>query len=150
MNNKQMLQGVFFLQALLIGSIFSCVSISAMPTFDPMIDFRAPHSLTEVLQEGLISIEGLLQEGVDKGDEIGSTLSSVSSELFKLNNAYDGMIDRSKIHTVYRDDRAFLQKMIDRIDNMIRELEQSPRLSDQDEQLLNQNIELVQQLQAKI
>jgi len=130
------------------GGAFSTVGQSF--TFDPMVDFRSPQSLIEILHEGLVTIEGRLNSCCDSNDDIGSMLVAVGSELVKLNESYDSMVNRSKMHTVYSEDIEFLQKMIDKIDTMIHSLEKSVNLSDDNAVVLQQNIELLDQLHGKI
>ncbi len=155
MKSKQVFCFRMFAFGLLIGSSFGVQAQQAVRSLDqrsldPMIDFRSPYSLTEVLQEGLIAIEADLQGCADNPGEMGEYLSHASSELYRLHGAYDEMINRSKMHTVYRDDREFLQKMIDRIDSMISALEGSSDISEQDSLLLGENRDLARQLQSKI
>lgn len=148
MKSKQVFYLRLILISLSISSTFFSFNAVQAHILDPMIDFRTPYSLTELLHEGLISIESILH---DCGDgDMTSALSKSSSELSRLNSSYDEMINRSKIDTVYRDDREFLQRLIDRIDSMIHSLEGTPNLSDEDAALLNENSDLVRSLKERV
>ena len=149
MNKQGILYLILFANIVQTGTSFSMHG-NHYRTLDPMIDFAVPQSLTEHLHEGLIAVETLLASSFDQIDEAGSLLTEISSQLTALNNSYDTMIGKSNINKVYSDDREFLQKMIDRIDSMIHELEKSVKLSEQDESVLQENIELVGQLRSKM
>ena len=148
MKSKQVFYLRMFLINVSIGLTFFSVNAIQAHTFDPMIDFRAPYSLTELMHEGLISIESILHDC--SGDDMAPSLSRCSSELARLNSSYDEMINRSKIDTVYRDDREFLQRLIDRIDSMIHNLEGSPDLSQEDQALLSENSEQIRSLKERV
>jgi hypothetical protein len=147
MKSKQVFYLRTFLINISIGLTFFSVNAIQAHTFDPMVDFRTPHSLTELMHEGLISIESILD---GSGEDMTSSLSRSLFELSRLNSSYDEMINRSKIDTVYRDDREFLQRLIDRIDSMIHSLEGSPDLSQEDQALLSENSEQVRSLKERV
>ena len=162
MKRKQVTHLRMLVQCLLIGSSLALQAGQSLDqrsvdqrsvgqrSFDPMIDFRSPHSLTEVLQEGFIAVEAGLKACENNPDEMEEYLSRASSELQRLHGSYDDMINRSKVHTVYRDDREFLQRMIDRIDSMIEVLEGSSDKSERSGMLLSESRDLVRQFQDKI
>lgn len=86
---------------------------------DPIMDFRVPKSLMESLQEGVNGVYGSLQSDSFSID----TLQGVESQLNELVHLYDNNINTTRNNYVNDDDKAFLQKMIDRIDVLIAEIE---------------------------
>lgn len=123
----------------------------AASQLDLMSQLRPPYSLTEILHEGLINLETLLRSGFFQSENTTQQIFEQSEELLQaLHASYDGMIDTSKIHAVYRDDRDFLQNLIDRIDSMIADLERSKDLSDQSLDLLRKNVNLLHDLKVKV
>ncbi len=118
---------------------------------DPIVDFRTPFSLSELLHEGFIEVQNALQQimhvaGADKQELLTRTEMTISAMI----HSYDSMIDTSKLHAMYRDDRDYLQSLIDRIDDMIAKLDRGVDLSDVDAQLLQQNITQLQILRDKL
>ena len=150
MNRQGMFYLVMFFNIMQTGRVFSHMHGDHYRTIDPMVDFRAPQSLTERMQEGLIAVDGMLQGSSNGAEGLGSVLSDVLSELTALSSMYDSMIGKSNINRVHNEDREYLQKMIDRIDSMIHELERSVDLSDEDVSALQENIEMVGQLRSKM
>jgi len=150
MNKQSMFYLILLFNIMQTGRVFSHMHSTHYRTIDPMVDFRAPQSLTERMQEGLIAVEGMLQGSSGNAEGLGAVLSDVLSELTVLSDVYGSMIGKSNINRVYNEDREYLQKMIDRIDSMIHELERSVNLSDEDESVLQENIELVGQLRSKM
>ncbi len=117
---------------------------------DPIVDFRTPFSLSELLHEGLIEVQNSLNQmmhvvDADKQELLHRSELTISAMI----DSYDSMIDSCNLHAIYRDDREYLQTLIDRIDDMIAKLERSA-LSNQDRQLLQQNIEHMQILKSKL
>jgi hypothetical protein len=118
---------------------------------DPMSDFRMPQSLTEVLHEGLVNLDGVMTDMNDQdSNSVGLAMDRVSTLLSSMHCAYDEMIDTSRIHEIYRDDRAFLQNLIDRIDQMIESLERRSQLSVDDTDALRKNIVSLRDLRSKM
>lgn len=116
---------------------------------DPISDFRCPQSLTEVLHEGLIEVEALIRSA-QCGDSDGQSLRKSQDLLNTLSDSYDRMVNKSKIHEVYHDDRAFLQSMIDRIDAMLQALGDDGSAADNDADLVSQNADLLHVLKNKM
>lgn len=81
-------------------------------------DFRSPVSLTETLQEGLNEILYSLDQTSD------DFLLHVEQRLTDLNSAFDELSCTTRYNQVLRIDKETLQKMIDKIDRLIEELEQ--------------------------
>ncbi|MCX5923896.1 MAG: hypothetical protein NTZ68_00515 [Candidatus Dependentiae bacterium] len=150
MNKQEVLYLIIFASVMYAGRVFSHMQGNHYRSLDPTVDFRAPQSLTERMHEGLITVEAILQGASGTNEGLGAILSDLSSELVRLSDAYDSMIGKSNRDRVYGGDREYLQKMIDRIDMMIHELERSVNLSDEDESVLRENIELVGQLRSKM
>lgn len=118
---------------------------------DPITDFRAPFSLTELLHEGLIEVQSCVNQMMLVQDANTQELLMRSEmTIAAMIDSYDSMIDSSKLHAIYRDDRDYLQSLIDRIDDMIAKLERGVSLSDTDAQLLQQNIDQLQILRNKL
>lgn len=120
-------------------------------TIDPMSDFRMPQSLTELLHEGLVNLDGVMTDMDDQNSEsIGLAMDRVSVILSSMHRVYDEMIDTSRMHEIYRDDRQFLQNLIDRIDQMIESLERRSQLSVDDTDALRRNIVTLRDLRSKM
>ena len=117
-------------------------------TLDPMVDFRAPKSLTELLQEGLLSLEAELRDCVIHIKS--SDISKIEVQLKQLNDTYDTMVGRSRMNTLYSSDGEFLQKLIDRINTMIQQLEKSDSADEQKRSATRTCAMVLQELQEKI
>lgn len=118
---------------------------------DPIVDFRPPFSLTELLHEGLIEVQRYVNQIISVQDADALELLTRSEMTINaMIHSYDSMIDSSKIHSIYRDDRDYLQSLIDRIDEMIEKLQKGVVLSDSHTQLLDQNISSLQTLKTKL
>jgi len=111
------------------------------------LDFRVPYSLTERLHEGFLSIEGSLQdfEGSSRSESLQQAIDIAQS----LHGVYDSTIDKSKLNMVYRDDRDFLQNIIDRIDQLIHTLE-TKSLTVKDQELIRSGIDLLHRFRDKL
>ncbi|MBM18338.1 MAG: hypothetical protein CL947_04705 [Epsilonproteobacteria bacterium] len=96
-------------------------------SIDPIVDFRAPHSLLELLQDGLNTVYRSLQSHSFSNE----VLQSVYNQLEELSVTYDNLVNTTRSHQVHSDDKSYLQSMIDRIDRLIAELENT---SDEDTQ----------------
>ncbi len=118
---------------------------------DPVIDFRAPFSLIELLREGLIEVQNCVNQMTLVPDaDVQELLIRSEMTISAMISSYDSMINSSKLHAIYRDDRDSLQTLIDRIDDMIEKLQRGVMLTDQQTQLLHQNISLLEVLQNKL
>ena len=118
-------------------------------SIDPILDFRAPYSLTELLHDGLIKVQTKI-ERVAYDDDKNLILVEVQETLKNVIDSYEQMVDRSNIDMVHRDDREFLQSLIDRIDSMIESLERSVDLSDNNLSLFQDNVALMNQLKNMV
>jgi hypothetical protein len=128
----------------------ACVfQIEIMAGIDPILDFRAPYSLTELLHDGLISVQTNIERMLPDDDK-KLILVEAQETLRQLLNSYETMIDRSNIDMVHRDDREFLQSLIDRIDSMISSLERSVDVSDTNLSLFEDNVALLHQLKNMV
>lgn len=140
----------------LISYFFKAEKVSAKyrkstSEIDPMIDFRTPYSLNELLHEGLIEVSKCFNQISFVQDANSSELLTRSQiTISAMIDSYDAMIDSSKLHAVYRDDKDFLQTLIDRIDNLIQELENGKKLSELENQMLYKNIESLNILRDKL
>ncbi len=118
---------------------------------DPMSDFRTPYSLTELLHEGLIEVNQSVDQIAHKSSsDMPTLLGSIETTVNAMLDHYTQMIDSSKIHAIYRDDRDFLQSLIDRIDSMIQSLERGNKIENQHVALLHKDIDLLHQLRDKL
>lgn len=141
---------------LLISYFFKAEKLAAKnrkttAEIDPITDFRAPFSLTELLHEGLIEVQNCLNQMMLVQDaDLQELLTRSEMTISAMIDSYDSMIDRSRLHAIYRDDRDYLQTLIDRIDEIIEKLERSASLPEQETKLLQHNISLLQTLRIKL
>ena len=118
---------------------------------DPVSDFRPPFSLNELLHEGLSEVQSCFNQMFLVQDaNVSELLTRSQITIAAMINSYDAMIGSSKLHSVYRDDRDYLQTLIDRIDNLIADLERGNKISDQDTELLRENITSLHVLKGKL
>ena len=118
---------------------------------DPVSDFRPPFSLNELLHEGLSEVQSCLNQiFFVQNANVQELLTRSHITITAMINSYDAMISSSKLHIVYRDDRDYLQTLINRIDTLIAELEGGNKISDQDFDLLHKNIESLHALKHKV
>lgn len=118
---------------------------------DPISDFRPPFSLNELLQEGLSEIQSCFNQMFFVQDaNVPELLTRSQITIAAMIDSYDALSGSSKLHAVYRDDRDYLQTLIDRIDNLIADLQRGNKISDQNSELLYQNIESLQALKDKL
>lgn len=120
---KQSWLSAYLILSLFITKKSNAQPISTVGSVDPIVDLRAPRSLFEVLHTGINGIYVSLQSGLDSQADVLDLLQTTENELNNLSGMYDSMINTTRTHQVYHDDKEFLQKMIDRITSMIDELE---------------------------
>lgn len=114
------------------------------------LQFRAPYSLGELLHDGLVSVEEKIREVVSQDELTVSGLDASAQIIEQLSVQYDLMIDKSNMHSMHRDDRDFLQTMIDRIDQMIQALETTRSLSGVGQDAVQKNLELLSDLKDRL
>lgn len=114
------------------------------------LQFRAPYSLAELLHDGLVAVEHNIQETIQNPDSFVANLEATSVILDNLQNQYFLMVDKSNMHTMQRDDRDFLQNMIDRIDSMIEILEKTRSGMGEKHRLIEQNQNLLSELKLQL
>ncbi len=105
---------------------------------DPISDFRAPSSLFELLHEGLGKILQLCEELSTpvRSESASIKFSEIEHEIQLMHDTYAQIDHSSKLHMVYRNDKEFLQKLIDRIDTMIQDLQRSPHINSEEKNIL--------------
>lgn len=89
---------------------------------DPVSDFRYPPSLVEILHTKINNIHCTL-DGEIRQIHRSLNLSSLEQEFLDLSTLYDETVNTSQHHTMRSDDKEFLEKMIERIDQLIAQLE---------------------------
>jgi hypothetical protein len=113
--------------------------------------FRAPYSLTELLHDGLVGIQDSLEQiGTSTKEHSRQLLQMINEKLESLEALYVQMYAKSNLNEIRRDERHFLQGLIDRIDQMIQNLEEDDSYSSIDQQVLKKNIDLLQNLKEQI
>ena len=143
---------------LLISYFFKTEKIAAKTStikqkldIDPMSDFRTPFSLNELLHEGLSEVQSCLNQMALVPDaNISELLTRSQITISAMIDSYDAMIGSSNLHSMYRDDRDYLQTLIDRIDVMIQNLEGENKMSEQDSQNLYKNVDLLNTLRSRL
>lgn len=126
MMKKQSRLSVYLVTALLIGTnMLANENISFANQVDPIVDLRAPRSLFEVLHNGINDVYVSFQSALEANANISDISQSAECNINHLSDVYDSMVNTTRNHNVYHDDKEFLQKMIDRITSMIDELENS-------------------------
>jgi hypothetical protein len=115
-----------------------------------MNQFRTPYSLSEMLHEGLIFVQDSLEQIVSncKQNSI-QLLQMMSSKLQELEALYTQMYAKSVHNEFRRDEREFLQELIDRIDHMIQQLE-NDESSPEEQELIKKNLDLLQSLKNQL
>lgn len=137
MKNKAIISALLLVGMVSPGRRTSCNS-KLVAGIDAL-QFRAPYSLGELLHDGLVAVEEKVQEVLENNDLVISSLESSATILDDLHNQYQGMVDKSNMHTMQRDDRDFLQSMIDRIDHMIQTLEGSRSYTEAELSVIQKN-----------
>jgi hypothetical protein len=136
---------------LIIGFLY-CLALNnfAKPTFE-INQFRAPYSLSEMLHDGLVFVQNSLGSIVSSGKENSSYIFQlIADKLQDLENLYGQMYAKSMHNEIRRDQREFLQKLIDRIDQMIQQLENDEPNSSYDQELIKKNLDLLHNLKDQI
>jgi hypothetical protein len=145
----------FVYYLLLTSYFFKTEKIAAInrksTEIDPISDFRTPFSLNELLREGLIDVSNCLNQIFFVQDADGLELLTRSQiTISAMIDSYDAMNETSNLHAMYRDDRDYLQTLIDRIDAIIQDLQRCNKVGDQDSDLLHQNIESLNVLKSRL
>jgi len=137
-----------FKKVLLSISIFYCIhSFSLSHTI--VMQFRAPLSLSELLHEGLLVVQSDLERvNVEKEEETQDFLNASLQKIENLQNLYDAMNTKSGLNGIHADERDFLQGLIDRIDQMIHQLEGNSVDSNSD--LVRRNIHMLHVLRTTL
>lgn len=117
-----------------------------MQYIDPIIDFRVPQSLMESLQEGLNNVYVSLQADVISK----SVVKKIHDELSELITLCGSSINTTRSNHVNDDDKMFLQKMLERIDQLIEQLEGNSGQSDIESNDFQSIRSLSQTLKSKI
>lgn len=140
---------------LLTSYFFKAEKIAAInrksTDIDPISDFRTPFSLNELLREGLMDVSSCLNQifFVEDADRL-ELLTRNQMTISAMIDSYDALSDSSLLHSMYRDDRDYLQTLIDRIDSIIQDLQRCNKIDAQDSNLLHQNIESLNILKGKL
>lgn len=113
--------------------ILSQGNVSAVSSFHPVLDFRAPQSLFEHIQIGLHDIYADLETGSQQNSAHASLLQAACHRMDQLTADYDSLINTRRNHQIASEDKQFLQKMIDRIDALIEQLEGSDNQEQSDD-----------------
>lgn len=117
--------------------------------------FRTPHSLSELLHEGLLEVQEDIEQiymmytiSQSHDQEIDKSLKNSFDKIEKLQDLYDLMNSKSGLNEIHVDERDFLQTLIDRIDQMIQKLEEHS--SDSNAALIKRNIDLLHMLRKTL
>ena len=137
MKNKVMYYVVLFLYVFKVEKIFPDHR-KIKNKIDPTSDFRPPVSLVELLHERLSNILELCEELAVpvRSHSVSVKLSDIQDQIQMMSDTYSQMAHSSKLHAIYRDDKEFLQRLIDRIDSMIEELQRSPHINTEEKNIL--------------
>lgn len=128
--------------------LVSCMNNFATTTMI-VTQFRTPLSLSELLHEGLLSVqEDIEQISLSKEDETKNILTISLEKIEHLQNLYDLMNSKSGLNGIHADERDFLQGLIDRIDQMIQTLEGSSSTSQSD--VIKKNISMLHTLRITL
>ena len=112
--------------------------LTSLSRVNPIVDLRSPRSLFEDLHNGINDIYVSLQSALDSKFDLSSVAQSALDDLDRLSGMYDSMVDTTRNHHVRSDNKEFLQKMIDRITDMIDALEgDSQEVDDEAQELLD-------------
>lgn len=136
----------------LLASVLCCLvpNFTLADTVFAMNQFRAPYSLSEMLHDGLVFVQNSVDQVVTSGKEHSAQLlQMIADKLQDLENLYGQMYAKSSLHEIRRDERDFLQGLIDRIDQMIQKLE-NDEVNPQDQELIKKNLDLLQNLKEQL
>lgn len=152
----------------LLAGIWCCIVPNLVFTDTAFLihQFRAPYSLSEMLHDGLVvvqdflgqidsynknPIDSLSKNPMVRNGKQSSTelLQMMNSKLEELEALYQQMHAKSVLHEFRRDERDFLQQLIDRIDHMIHQLE-NDEPSPQDQELIRKNLDILQSLKDQL
>lgn len=102
-----------------------CVSLHSLTVPSTIVtQFRAPMSLSELLHEGLLSVQDDIENAAAlEGNAAESMFTATLEKIESLQNLYDLRNTKSGLNEIHTDERDFLQTLIDRIDQMIQKLE---------------------------
>ena len=144
--------GKHFKESIFFIALVSCINNFATTNM-LVTQFRTPLSLSELLHEGLLSVqEDIEQVSSSHEDETKNNLmESLLASLQKiehLQNLYDVMNSKSGLNGIHSDERDFLQGLIDRIDQMIQKLEDSSSSSQAD--VIKKNITMLHALRTTL
>lgn len=113
--------------------------------------FRAPYSLNEALQDGLVYIQDLLDQAASLcAQGTSQVVQAITNKLEELESLYNRMHAKSFFNEIRRDQRDFLQNLIDRIDQMIYQLENDESVSSQDQEALKRNLAILHNLKEQL
>jgi restriction endonuclease len=93
-----------------------------------------------------LSKNPMVRNGKQSSTEL---LQMMNSKLEELEALYQQMHAKSVLHEFRRDERDFLQQLIDRIDHMIHQLE-NDEPSPQDQELIRKNLDILQSLKDQL
>lgn len=103
--------------------VISLSLYGSLKSFDPIVDFRTPRSLFEELHVGMNDVYVALESIFSSDADLNGALQNAQSGLVQLSQRYDLLVNTTKNHQVCNEDKEFLQRMIDRIDELLQELE---------------------------
>jgi hypothetical protein len=86
---------------------------------DPMIDFRYPVSLFEMLHEGIVQITYMIK----RTEYNEQSLNHLIDALINLHYRYDSSLELQLKRDIKSVDKEFLEQMLQRIDDLIAQLE---------------------------
>ncbi len=113
-----------YMTQLLVISLGLCGS--SLQGFDPIVDFRTPQSLFEELHLGMNDVYVALESIFSSDADLSGALENAQNGLVGLSQRYDLLVNTTKNHQVCNnEDKEFLQTMIDRIDELLEQLEGS-------------------------
>lgn len=139
---------VYVCAAMTCGMISSSVIADSD---DIMKQFRAPYSLNEILHDGFIYVQDLLEQISSMCQKNSSELLQIiTSKLEDLQSLYTHMYAKSSLHEIRRDERHFLETLIDRIDAMIHQLEHDETASVEEKELIRKNLNILQDFKTQL
>lgn len=109
-----------YMAQLLVISLGLCESLQS---FDPIVDFRTPRSLFEELHVGMNDVYVALESIFASDADLSGALQNAQNGLMQLSQQYDLLVNTTKNHQVCNEDKEFLQTMIDRINELLEQLE---------------------------